>query len=446
MEIELRRISVVGLGKLGLPLAASFAWKGFSVIGLDADSRKVKAVNKGVSPIYEPGLQDIISASQGRLTATQGYVEAVMDSDVTFILVSTPSEKDNTFSLQYVIEVVEQIGEAIRDKPSYHLVVLTSTVMPGATQNALKPLLEARSNKRCGKDFGLCYNPEFVALGSVVHNLVNPDFILIGESDSNSGTILANLYRRFCENNPPVARMSLINAELTKLAVNTYITTKITFANLLAYICERLPGADADIVTSALGLDSRIGRKYLKGAIGYGGPCFPRDNLAFIALARSLGIPAILAQATSDFNRQQVFRMKEIIKGHLSQDSKVGILGLAYKPNSDVVEEAQGVLLAQSLVNDGVTVIAYDPVAMDNAHPVLDNSVNFASSAKELISKSDIVIVTTPWDEFKKISYMEFARPNQPRVLIDCWRIFNNMKQKDGVIYVPLGVGGFNRR
>lgn len=446
MEKGLRRISVVGLGKLGLPLAACFAGKGFSVIGLDEDSSKVKAVNEGISLIYEPGLQDIIRASQSRLRATQDYVEAVIDSDVTFILVPTPSGKDDTFSLQYVIGVVEQVGEAIRDKPGYHLVVITSTVMPGATQKELKPLLEARSNKRCGKDFGLCYNPEFVALGSVVHDLLNPDFILIGESDSNSGSILSNLYRHFCENNPPMARMSLINAELTKLALNSYITTKITFANSLACICERLPGADADVVSSALGLDSRIGRKYLKGAIGYGGPCFPRDNLAFIALARSLGLAAILAQATSDFNQQQVFRLKEIIKGHLSQDSKVGILGLAYKPNSDVVEEAQGVLLAQALVNDGVTVIAYDPVAMDNARPVLGNSVNFASSVKELIYKSDIVIVTTPWDEFKKISYIEFARPNQPRVLIDCWRLFDNMKREDGIIYVALGVGGLNRR
>lgn len=446
MKFELRRISVVGLGRLGLPLAACFAWKDFSVIGLDVDSRKVKAVNKGVSPIYEPGLQDIISASQGRLTATQDYTKAVMDSDVTFILVPTPSEKDNTFSLQYVIGVVEQVGEAIRDKPSYHLVVLTSTVMPGATENELKPLLEARSNKRCGENFGLCYNPEFVALGSVVHDLLNPDFILIGGSDSNSGSILANLYRRFCENNPPVVRMSLINAELTKLALNTYITTKITFANSLACICERLPGADVDVVTSALGLDSRIGRKYLKGTIGYGGPCFPRDNLALIALARSLGVAAILAQATSDFNQQQVFRLKEIIKGHLSKDSKVGILGLAYKPNSDVVEEAQGVLLAQALVNDGVTVIVYDPVAIDNARPVLDNSVIFALSAEECIHKSDIVIVTTPWEEFKQLSSMEFARPNQPRVLIDCWRLFDNTKQEDGIIYVPLGVGDFKRR
>jgi UDPglucose 6-dehydrogenase len=180
-----------------------------------------------------------------------------------------------------------KIGKALARKNSYHLVVLSSTVMPGATEK-IRQMLEQTSGKRCGEEFGFCYNPEFIALGSVIRDMLNPDMLLIGESDERAGQILAGIYGNVCKSKPVVARMNFVNAELTKLSVNTYVTTKISYANMLAEICEKLPGADADVVTSALGLDSRIGRKYLKGALGYGGPCFPRDNVAFAALARSL--------------------------------------------------------------------------------------------------------------------------------------------------------------
>jgi len=446
MELELRRISVVGLGKLGLPLAACFAWRGFATIGLDVDSSKLQAVRQGVSTIYEPRLQEIMQASGGRLAATDDYEKTVMDSDVTFIIVPTPSEAGGGFSLQYVLEAAQHLGDALRKKSAYHLVVLTSTVLPGSTDKELKPLLEKRSGKQCIRDFGLCYNPEFVALGSVIHNLLNPDFILIGESDAQAGSMLAGLYKRFCANNPPVARMNFVNAELTKLSLNTYVTTKISFANTLARICERLPGADVNIVTAALGLDSRIGGRYLKGAVGYGGPCFPRDNLALANFSRSVNVPATLAEATDVINRQQVQWLLELIKGYLPPEGKVGILGLAYKPHSDVVEEAQGLLLAQALVKEGIGVIAFDPVAMDNARQVLDTSVTLAVSLQECIQKTEVVVVITPWEEFKQVSSKEFSGHKRPCVLIDCWRILERMEQVSDIIYVPLGIGSLNTR
>lgn len=460
MDTELKRISVIGLGKLGAPLAACFAWKGFPTIGVDLDPSKVKAVNRGVAPIYEPGLQELLSASQGRLIATEDYEEAIMNSDVSFIVVPTPSDDRGAFSLRYVLEAARHIGDALRKKDAYHLVVVTSTVMPGATEGEVKPVLEIRSGKRCGFDFGLCYSPEFIALGSVIHDFLNPDFILIGESDSRSGEMLAHLYKCVCQNDPPVARMNFVNAELTKLAVNSYVTTKISFANMLARICERLPGADVDVVTAALGLDSRIGRRYLKGAIGYGGPCFPRDNIALATLARSLGAPAILAETTDKFNRQQVEWLAALVKSRLSEGGRVGILGLAYKPNSDVVEESQGLLLARALVERGVGVIAYDPVAMENARKALQTArvversdqsdvffdrrssaeIIFASSAEECVAQSDVVVVTTAWEEFKRLTPTQFMRHSPPRVVIDCWRLFQGMEQRDGVTYLPLGV------
>src|SRR5207248_1487779 len=220
-------------------------------------------------------------------------------------IVPTPSEADGGFSLKYAISAAETIGAGLKQKSDFHLVVLTSTVMPGATGGEFLPALEKYSGKKCGEGFGLCYNPEFIALGSVIHDMLNPDFILIGESDPRSGEILEHLQLGVCDNVPLVSRMNFVNAELSKLAVNTFITTKISYANMLAQVCETLPGADVDVVTSAIGCDTRIGQKYLKGALGYGGPCFPRDNLAFAALAGHNGVPALLAEATHDLNRRR---------------------------------------------------------------------------------------------------------------------------------------------
>jgi UDPglucose 6-dehydrogenase len=441
MGFELKRVSVIGLGKLGAPLAACFAWKGFPTIGCEIDTAKVSAINQGVSPIYEPRLQDLILDSRGRLQATQDYEMAVTNSDVSFITVSTPTDPTGQFSLEYVLRAAEPIGKALRKKRDYHLVVLTSTVMPGSTEAQLKPALECFAEKTCARDFGLCYSPEFIALGSVIRDFLNPDFLLIGESDSTSGELLASLYKNVCENNPPVARMTPVNAELTKLALNTFITTKITFANMLARLCERLPGADVDVVTSALGLDGRIGSRYLKGAVGYGGPCFPRDNLALAALAQSLDAPAMLAQATDVFNRQQVQWLADLAKKYLPQRGRVGILGLAYKPNTDVVEASPGLLLAELLTREGVDVTLYDPAGMENARKTLSRDVSFAASASECAGEADVIVIATPWEEFKQLPSSVFTRRSSPRVVIDCWRVLDQKRVGPSGVYVPLGLG-----
>src|ERR1700674_483926 len=278
-------ISVVGLGKLGSPLAACFAARGFDVHAVDADTQKIEALNRGIPPVHEPGLAELLRESQSRLKASQDTEKAVRDTGATFIVVGTPSKPDGGFSLRYVLPVCEAIGRVLSTKRDFHLVVLTSTVMPGSTGGEVIASLESASGKECGRDFGLCYSPEFIALGTVIRDFYYPDFLLIGESDARSGEMLSDIYKRTCKNSPRVARMNFINAEITKLALNTYITTKISYANMLARLCEKLPGADASIATDALGLDSRIGPKYLKGAVSYGGPWFPRDNRAFAALA-----------------------------------------------------------------------------------------------------------------------------------------------------------------
>ncbi len=278
----------------------------------------------------------------------QEIESAICQTQISFIVVSTPSEPDGGFSLRYVEPVCQAIGRALAKKDEYHVVCLTSTVMPGTTGGPVRDILEKSSGKRAGQDFGLCYSPEFIALGSVIRDFLNPDMLLIGESDTRAGDVLQALYKQVCENRPAVARMSFVNAEITKLSVNSYVTTKISFANMLARISEKLLGANVDVVTAALGLDTRIGAKYLKGAVSYGGPCFPRDNLALAALARKLGVPPDMAQTVDSFNRSQTHWLAALVK-HQAK-GRVGILGLTYKPGTDVIEEAVGFLLAKELV------------------------------------------------------------------------------------------------
>ncbi len=236
-------ISIIGMGKLGSPMAAVMAHKGHTVVGVDLNPQFVSAINEeGRPPVREPGLQEMITANHERLTATHSYEEAILATDLTFIIVPTPSGPDGRFSLEYVMKAAEKIGAALRKKEEWHLVVLSSTVMPGSVDHHLLPALEKYSGKKCGPGFGLCYNPEFIALGSVVRDMLYPDMILIGESEERSGAILEQLYTGVCESNPRIQRMNYVNAELTKLSVNTFVTTKISYANMLAQVCETLPG------------------------------------------------------------------------------------------------------------------------------------------------------------------------------------------------------------
>lgn len=432
--------TVIGLGKLGAPIAACLAEQGFLVTGVDKDQGKVDAINQGIAPVFEPGLDELIARNTERLKATTDLARAVSRSTTTFIVVPTPSTNEGSFSLRYVIPACEALGRTIRHKDDFHLVVLTSTVMPGDTGGPIKNALEQASGKKCGEDFGLCYAPEFMALGTVIRDFLNPDFLLVGESDRIAGDLLEKIYQQVCAGGPPVARMNFINAELAKLSVNTFITTKISFANMLARICEHLPNANVDVVTSALGLDSRIGPKYLKGAVSYGGPCFPRDNIALRALAEKIGAPVDIAVTTDSFNRKQVRWLADTIEARLHPNDTVGILGLTYKTGSDVVEEAVGVLLNEELRKRGIATIVYDPHAHEQAKAALGPGPSFTDSAEHCIDKSDAVVLAMPWPELLEIPREKWARREAPRLVVDCWRATSGLSEVEGVDYLPLGV------
>ena len=435
------RVSVIGLGKLGSPMAACFAAKGITTIGVDIHANYVEAINEGRAPVFEPGLEEMIAAGRGCLTATTDTVAAVTSSDATFVIVPTPSDAEGGFSLDHVLEACAAIGKGLREKSDYHLVVLTSTVMPGATAGPVCSALEEdeREARRCR--FWPLLQPGVRRARERDSRLLNPDFLLIGESDENAGDVLTSLYRRIVGEGPAVARLGFVDAELTKLAVNTFVTTKIAFANMLARMCEQLPGASVDEVTTALGLDSRIGARYLRGAISYGGPCFPRDNAALAVLARSLGTPALVAEATDAANRAGIDHLANTIVSRLPQGGTAGILGLAYKPNTDVVVESPGLLLALALAERDVAVIAYDPASIENAKRVTGERIRYADSEDECIRESDVVAITTAWSEFTNLEPALLEREPRLTAVIDCWRLLERDRFDGAIEYVALGEG-----
>ena len=436
------RISVIGLGKLGTPLAAVLASKGHDVVGVDVNPDFVRLLDSGRAPVEEPDIQRLVEDNRDRLSATTDLEAAILKTDVSFVIVPTPSDNQGGFSNKYVLSAVSAIGHALKKKRDYHVVNVTSTVMPGSTGGDIRRALESSSGREVGVTAGLCYNPEFVALGSVLRDMLFPDLILIGESDARAGGILEGIYKTICENEAPVKRMNWINAEITKNSINTYVTTRISYANMLSDICERLPGADVDVVTGALGADSRIGKKYLKGALGYGGPCFPRDNVAFSHLARTLGARPDLAEATDRLNRFQIERLAAAASRLLEGGSKVGILGLSYKPETAVIEESQGVALAARLSEDRREVYVHDPMALAAAMAVLQDKVVPLRSAEECIKAVDVLVITTAWPRYADIPASVFARPQARLQILDCWRILSRDRLAGVADIHYLGVCG----
>jgi UDPglucose 6-dehydrogenase len=440
MRVLKRRVTVLGLGKLGACLAACLAHKGFSVVGVDTDLRVVDSLNQGKAPVVEPGLDQLIQECRGELAATQDAAEAVRQTAFTFIVLPTPSDSNGFFSTQYVRESARAIGRALAAQENYHVVVLVSTVLPGDTEDALVKVLEQESGKKCSVDFGVCYNPEFIALGSVIHDMLQPDLIVIGESDSRAGDLLEELYKDFVDNDPAIIRSSFANIELSKISINSYLTMKITFANMLAELCEKIPDGDVDLVTRALGSDSRIGARYLKGGLGFGGPCFPRDTVAFTAMARKLGVAVELGSAVASYNRSIPTRVVRVAQRYLRPTGKAAVFGLAYKLNTPVVEESQGLEIAQRLRNGGATVVVHDPFAMDGARRILGASVQYANTIKEGVEGADVLILSNPLPELKVLVREPFRKSREPVVVIDCWRFLPELAEKPNIRYIGLGL------
>ena len=376
------RVSVVGLGKLGAPIVAVFAAKGYDVVGIDTNPAFVEKINNHIAPVEEPGLQELLTEHKARISATRDWSKAIGETEMTTVIVPTPSGADGAFRNDYVLSVMDDVGRALAKKSGYHLVVVHSTTMPGSVGGPIRERLEHASGRKVGRDLGLCYNPEFIALGDVINGLLHPDFILIGESDKKAGDLLEGIYRKVVGPHANIARMNFVNAELTKISVNTYVTMKISFANMLGEICDRLQGADVSVVADAIGRDTRIGKKYLKPAIGYGGPCFPRDTIAFGRVAHLVGGKADLALATDVINRRQVQRLTETIRRSDSEPASWRCLACPTSRTRRSSRSRRASCWPRRSLMKGFEVVAHDPMALGPAQAVLGATVKLVPSAR----------------------------------------------------------------
>ena len=402
----IQKASVCGLGKLGACIAATLAQRGFDVLGIDIDPEKVQKINAGLPPVEEPLLAQTITEGRSRLRATQDYREAV-GTDVTFFIPPSPSLPDGSFSNEFLLRAMQPVAAAVREKGKKgHLFVCSSTTTPGAVDQVLIPMLEREIGGVCGRDFGLCYNPEFIALGNVVKGLLEPDMVLIGESDPDCGAALEQLYKKYNTNSPRIARMSIVSAELTKISVNSYVTMKISFTNQLRMIADQFPKANIHTILEAIGSDSRIGHKYLRAGLSYGGPCFPRDNRLLAYTARQMGMEAPMAEASDRVNQLTNADLLDTVKTMVTEQDTIAVLGLAYKPDTYITEESSGLYLAQHLKRHGYHVVVHDYGAKPDTAPSV-HEFEFLPDPTVLQKRDDIklVVICCPWPQYRTLSF-----------------------------------------
>lgn len=432
------KVSIVGLGKLGLGLALGFADSGIETLGVDVNENTVNAINKGKTPIVEPQYQELLEKHQGNFRATLSHAEAIEKTDITFVLVATPSIGDGRFSNRFVKSALKSLAEAFgKSKKKNHLFVISSTVVPGSTDKTFIPLIEQFSGKKYKKDFDVCFDPDFVALGSVIRDFKNPDLVIIGESSPEAGARVEALHHRMCENEPKIARMSIISGEVAKVSLNAYITMKISFANTVANLCERIEGTDVDAITSAIGYDKRISPYYFRGGLAFGGTCFPRDTKAFMTISRQYDLNPILLSAVEDVNVEQNKHLTEVVERNLGTENKVSILGVAFKDKTPVTEESPAIHLIQELVIDDVFVTVFDPLAMEDTQVLFGDEINYVNSIEECLDSSPVCVVTLMSKDYKNA--IENYQTATPLTIIDCWRQIDVNKVSENIKIVAIG-------
>jgi UDPglucose 6-dehydrogenase len=453
-EVDLRKpnISVIGIGYVGLCTAVGFASRGYNVIASTHDAAKAGKINKGIPPFHEPNLQKMLKEAiqNDRLKCLINQTEkVVLETDLTYNAVGTPSRPDGSIDLQFIETSTRDVGKALNKKSIYHVMVIKSTVVPGTSQDLVKPILEKESKKKCGLDFGLCMNPEFLRQGSAFEDTINTDRIVIGEHDKKSGDTLENLYKDFYgQNTPPTIRTTLSTAELIKYASNSMLATKISFINMIANICEKIPGVDVKTVGTAMGLDKRIGPLFLNAGLGYGGSCFPKDVKALIAYSKNLDCNPQLIEAVENVNETQPLRAVQFCKEQLGtlKGKNIAILGLAFKPDTDDMREARVIPIINNLIKEGANVTAYDPVAMPVAKTIFMTKIRYATSATECLRNADCCIIVTEWDEFKKLKPEDFTKNMRQPILIDGRRIYNAGEFSRKLKFAAIGLGSRPKR
>ncbi|MDS0292770.1 UDP-glucose 6-dehydrogenase AglM [Halogeometricum luteum] len=428
------KLSIIGSGYVGTTIAACFAEVGHDVVNVDIDEDVVATLNSGESPIHEPGLDDLIEEHAGdRLRATTDY-EAVLDTDATFLALSTPSTDDGHIDLSIMEAAAESLGATLAEKDDYHLVVTKSTVVPTTTEEVIAPVLEEASGKRVGEGFDVGMNPEFLREGSAVEDFLDPDKVVLGSQTDRAAETLRAVFDPLVEqaSDAAVVETGIREAEMIKYANNAFLAAKISLVNDLANICKEYD-VDSSEVLDAIGLDSRIGSEFLGAGVGWGGSCFPKDVAAIVAAARDVGYEPAMLEAAVAVNDRQPVRMLDILRDHVDPSgARVAVLGLAFKPGTDDVRNSRAIPLIDALLDAGADVVGYDPVATENFREKFPD-IDYADSAGAALDGADAALVVTDWDEFAAL-YDEFDAMNEP-VVVDGRSI---VTRRDDIVYESL--------
>jgi len=400
------RISVIGTGYVGAITAAGFAKLGHDVVCVDVDQRKVDLINSKKPPIFEEGLPELLEeVVPSKLNATLDLSGAVKDSEITFICVGTPSAKDGSIDLSYIRSASASIGAALKDKSGFHVVIMKSTVVPGTSDTVAAVEISKASGKVAGKDFGMAMVPEFLREGKAIEDFFQPDRIVVGTSDERTKNVLEGLFSQFsCSK----LFVDVKTAEMIKYASNSFLATKISFINELGNFCKT-QGIDTYKVADGMGLDTRIGRKFLNAGCGFGGSCFPKDVSALQHLMKTKGFEPILLDSVMEVNSTQPLRMIDVAErraGSLSEKA-VAVLGLAFKPGTDDVRDSPAIPIVETLMEKGAKIVTYDPEGAENFKRKFPTAsgIEYAKTAQEAIDKSDVVLLVTDWPQFNSLSY-----------------------------------------
>ncbi len=410
-------ISIVGTGYVGLPAGAGLATKGdHNVTCVDIDEEKVDKINNGECPIYEEDLPELLDevVSKGKLKATTDTTNAVKNTEITFLAVGTPMQEDGSINLDYIKNAAEDIGEGLKEKEGYHVVVVKSTVVPSTTEEKVIPRLEKTSGKKAGEDFGVCMNPEFLREGTALKDFLNPDRIVIGELDEKSGDQITEMYSEF---DTQKIRTSLKAAELIKYTANSLLATKISFINEIGNLCKEL-GIDVYEVADGAGSDHRINRDFLNSGAGFGGSCFPKDVRAVASFMEEQGLEARILNETIEVNQKQKTKLVELLEKRIGdvEAKEIAVLGLSFKPGTDDIRESPAIEIIAELKERGASVRGYDPKAIENMkerHP----DITYTESYREAMRDADATLLVTDWPEFKQISREDLQTMEKPLLL-----------------------------
>ena len=433
------RIAVVGTGYVGLVAGVCFADSGHSVVCVDVDEEKIRQLRQGKSPIYEPGLEELLEKNLAaeRLTFATDLPAAVKGSEVVFIAVGTPQGDDGNADLRVAMSVAHQIADAAE---RYTVIVNKSTVPVGTAAR-----MQAEVAERTQVAIDVVSNPEFLKEGAAIDDFLRPDRIVIGAASEGARALMTELYAPFVRTESPIYFMDPRSAELTKYAANAMLAARISFMNEVAMLCERV-GADVDAVRKAMGSDERIGQKFLFPGCGYGGSCFPKDVKALIATARTHGLDFTLLSAVDAVNDRQKRLLAQKAKTHFGQGGlrgrKFGVWGLAFKPKTDDLRQAPALALIEELLADGGTVTAHDPVANENARRHFGDRVQFVQNPYAAAEGADALFLVTEWNEFRQPDFARIKASMKEPVLFDGRNIWNPKKLRElGFTYYGVGRG-----